>query len=159
MPSLPTSRRDLLFGVAMAGAAAPATARPSNGQSPTAALRSFLAAFESCDIERMQSFFAADATFFDRFPPGAQSAAGYVRGRGMPPGMRELCSRLLKAGGSPPYHTVEPKDLLVQSYDDVAVCTFHLTGGQTLGRRTVVLNRRGSGWKIVHVHASNMPLA
>lgn len=154
-----SSRRDFIFGVAVTSASASASAKPTKLQTPTAVLRAFLAAFETCDLPLMESFFASDATYFDRFPPGVQSAAGYVRGRGMPTGMRELCSRLPQAGATPPYHSVEPKDLLVQSYADVAICTFHLTGGQTLGRRTVVLNRRGSRWKIVHIHASNMPVA
>lgn len=158
MPSPYASRRDLLFGVAIASAAASVPARTTRVQTPTALLHAFLAAFENCDIELMESFFAPDATYFDRFPPGPQSAAGYVRGHGMPTGTRELCSRLSKVRSSPPYHSVEPKDLLVQYYHDAAVCTFHLTGGQTLGRRTMVLNRRGSHWKIIHIHASNVPL-
>ena len=120
----------------------------------------FLRAFEDCDLPLMESFFARDATYFDRFPPGSHRVADYRRGRGMPPGMREIAARLSRAGGRPPYHSVEPRDLLIQSHDGVAVCSFHLTGGETLGRRTIVLGRRDNlGWRIIHIHASNVELA
>lgn len=155
-----TNRRQFLFGAAAASAASTAVSARPKMQGATSVLRRFLTAFENCDLPLMESFFAPDATYFDRFPPGNQRAADYLRGRGMPPGMRELATRLPRAGGHAPYHSVEPRDLMIQSNDGVAVCTFHLTGGETLGRRTVVLSRRDSlGWRIVHIHASNVPLA
>jgi hypothetical protein len=39
--------------------------------------------------------------------------------------------------------------------DDVALVTFHLVDGDTLNRRTLVFKRE-SGWKIVHIRASNL---
>ena len=154
------SRRQFLLGAAIASASSTATPmRSPDVDNPAAALHAFLIAFENCNLPLMESFFAPDATYFDRFPPGAQKSADYRRGQGMPPGMRELATRLPKAGGHPPYHSVEPRDLLVQSYGSVAVCSFHLTGGETFGRRTVVMSTSGNlGWKIVHIHASNVPL-
>jgi hypothetical protein len=40
----------------------------------------------------------------------------------------------------------------------VAVCTFHLDDPDSLGRRTVVLQRRQGAWKIIHIHASTVAL-
>ena len=39
-----------------------------------------------------------------------------------------------------------------------ALATFHLEHRpETLGRRTIVLVRTPAGWKIAHLHASNLP--
>lgn len=159
MKSFATDRRRFLFSAVAASTASTAAPPPARKvEDPAAVLRAFLVAFENCDLPLMETFFASDATYFDRFPRGAQKAGDFLRGRGMPPGMRELAVSLPRAGGRPPYHSVEPRDLLVQSEKSVAICTFHLKGGETLGRRTVVLSRRRTGWKIIHIHASNVPL-
>jgi hypothetical protein len=106
----------------------------------------------------MESFFAPDATYFDCFPPGAVSGPDYRRGFGMPRGMHELAERLPRNGGTPPFHSVDPQDLLIQSVGPVAICSFHLVDEKTFGRRTVIMKEQhGSGWKIVHIHASNLP--
>ena len=74
----------------------------------------------------------------------------------MPPGMRALVVNSLKTGPGPPYRTLEPKDLLVQTDGQMALCTFHLERPAGLGRRTVLLVRRAGAWKILHIHASNV---
>jgi len=155
-----TGRRTFLMSLAAsAGTSACALPRTADTQSPSGTLHAFLEAFERCDLPLMESFFAPDATHFDRFPPGAQDATAYMRGHGMPPGMRDICSKMISSGGKPPYHRVDPKDLLIEIFSETALCTFHLTGDHSLGRRTVLLNKRGLEWKIVHIHASNLPLA
>ncbi|HYP09350.1 MAG TPA: nuclear transport factor 2 family protein [Bryobacteraceae bacterium] len=55
---------------------------------------------------------------------------------------------------------IEPKDMRTDFLSpDVAVVTFHLTANpQALGRRMFVLARTSRGWKITHLHASNMAL-
>jgi hypothetical protein len=40
--------------------------------------------------------------------------------------------------------------------DDVTLVTFHLIDGDVLNRRTIVFKRETNGWKIVHIHASNL---
>ena len=58
---------------------------------------------------------------------------------------------------APPYMDLQPKDLKIQLLSpDVALATFHLLDGTTLSRRTIVLKRYPAGWKIVHIHASNL---
>jgi ketosteroid isomerase-like protein len=59
---------------------------------------------------------------------------------------------LRKRGASP---GIQPQDLLVQDYGDVAIATFHLGSGESVGRRTVVLRRQGGEWTIAHLHASS----
>lgn len=126
-------------------------------QTAETALLDFLRAFEDCDLPRMEAAFAPDATSFDRASNAPVDALEpYRRASGMPAGMRKIATELPKTKPGPPYHRVQPLDLLIQSAGHVAVCTFHLEGDNSLGRRTVVLQRLPSGWKIIHVHASNV---
>lgn len=153
----PFSRRTLL---ALGAVVAPsvAVAQPADS-APESALRAFLSAFENCDLLAMEAAFAPDATSFDRALPTAADPDAHRRTPGMPRGMRELATKLRRAGGAPPYHRLEPHDLLIQRSGDMAVCSFHLDAPDGLGRRTVVLQRRHDGWKIIHLHASNVARA
>jgi ketosteroid isomerase-like protein len=56
---------------------------------------------------------------------------------------------------------IEPKDTRIDFVTpDVAVVTFHLTANpQSIGRRMFVVRRAQNGWKITHLHASNMPVS
>ena len=157
MSDMNVDRRALLGGLTFLSACA-TDARAADEAS--SALLAFLHAFENCDLSAMEAAFAPDATFFDRVAPDAtEELAHYRRGQGMPPGMRALAESLPRTSPGPPYHHVTPVDLLIQGSADVAVCSFHLEGGDTLGRRTVVLVRREGGWRILHIHASNVAAA
>lgn len=145
-------RRTVLFGASVTAACATMPAADARET-----LLAFLHAFENCDLPQMEAAFAPDATHFDRALPTASGDLGvYRRGQGMPPGMRHLAETLPQTQAGPPYHHVAPEDLLVQGDRDVAVCSFHLPSADSLGRRTVVLQRRGGAWKIIHIHASNV---
>jgi len=68
-------------------------------------------------------------------------------------------ARIRKNSGRdlPPYMKLAPQDLKIQLLsEDVALVTFHLVDGAKLDRRTVILKRGSGGWKIVHIHASNL---
>jgi len=48
----------------------------------------------------------------------------------------------------------------IQFFGDVAIATFHLDDrAGFLNRRTIVLNKTEQGWKIVHLHASEVSVA
>jgi hypothetical protein len=68
-------------------------------------------------------------------------------------------ARIKAASGrsAPPYMHLEPLDLRVQMLSsEIALVSFHLRDGATLSRRSLVLKRSQDGWKIVHLHASNL---
>jgi ketosteroid isomerase-like protein len=140
---------------------APCVAAADPRADAEAALRAFLHAFENCDLPAMEAAFAPDATGFDRViasskgSPAPLDLAALRRRPGMPAGMRAVAVDLPKRGGSPPYQTLDPKDLLVQVAGDMALCTFDLESPTGVGRRTIVLVRRSGMWKTLHVHASN----
>ena len=60
----------------------------------------------------------------------------------------------------PPFLNIEPKDIRVDfPAPTIAVVTFHLgpTNG-ALGRRMFVIAKTSGGWRITHLHASNLSL-
>lgn len=156
-------RRTFLSAPALAGVATASVAKAADRRSEAeAALRAFLRAFENGELAVMEAAFPPDSVSFD---PVVMSEKGsgpvdhqaYRRRAGMP--MRALVEGDLKSGKPPPYRKLDPKDLLVQIEGDVAVCTFHLDGPTSLARRTIVLVRRDGGWKILHLHGSNVSWA
>lgn len=159
--------RRLAMGAAVAGAAAASTAKAADLRAEAeVALRAFLRAFENNDLETMEAAFAAEATSFDPViadPKGSGpvDVAALRRKPGMPPAMRALvqASRKAAPGAGPPYRNLDPKDLLVQTDGEMALCTFHLQLPMSLARRTIVLVRRSGAWKVLHIHASNVVTA
>jgi len=154
--------RRLALAAALAGPPAVAGAAPDDARaSAETALRAFLHAFENDDLATMEASFAPDAVSFDPVVASAKGSGpldvqALHRKPGMPPAMRALVERSLKTGSGPPYRTLDPKDLLVQTDGKMALCTFHLEAPTGFARRTIVLIRRGQAWKILHIHASNV---
>lgn len=52
---------------------------------------------------------------------------------------------------------IRPEGLLAQDLGDVVVVSFHMRDGSEIARRTVVLRKTSSGWRVVHIHASSGP--
>ena len=59
-----------------------------------------------------------------------------------------------------PFQDIQPKDLRIDfPSPSIAVVTFHLgPTNNVLGRRMFVLAKTEAGWKITHLHASNLSL-
>jgi ketosteroid isomerase-like protein len=124
-----------------------ATARDAH--TPTETINAFLVALDQSD-PTIATLFANDATVF--FPMNDRplrangreeiaaafaalfGMAGYQKGRGMPP----------------------PEELREQCFGETAVVTFQTTNPNVTSRRTFVLRREGGGWKIIHLHGSNI---
>lgn len=121
-------------------------------------LSKFITALNNLDMNALRDLFAEDATGFGRNADRARRASGRA---GVTAGFQQLAddAQRLKWTG-PPYQHVEPKDLQIQMLKDAAVVTFHLEneGSRKLGRRTLVLAKRGGAWKIIHLHASEIDL-
>jgi ketosteroid isomerase-like protein len=110
------------------------------------ALADFVQALRDLDRERLAACFATGATVF--LPWGGTRRAEI---------WNERFDALRDGRPGPPYQDILPEDVEVQWLGEVAVATFHLRRGERLGRRTVVLTHGAGGWKIVHLHASNLP--
>jgi ketosteroid isomerase-like protein len=124
--------------------------RPAGG-TPDAVLQDFILAFDSLEWDRFRSFFADDATVF--YPRGfAERASGRPQ---FEANFRQVFEQIRAGRTQPPYMHLQPRDLKVQSYGEIAIATFHLDDRPgVLNRRTIVLRRSKGQWKIVHLHAS-----
>ena len=120
------------------------------------ALTAFLTAFDNLDWPAFRECFAPDATMFHPAPPNLKRIDSP---RDFETTWLGVFARIKKTSGkdSPPYMHLTPLDLRLQLLsEDVALVTFHLVDGTTFSRRTIILKHGASGWKIVHLHASNL---
>jgi ketosteroid isomerase-like protein len=120
-----------------------------------AALTRFLTAFENLDWDAFRASFDEDATVFfpapeppQRFEGRAAVEAQFQRVFG---GIRAA------APSGPPFQRLVPEDLRIEQIGaNAAVATFHLRNAQRIARRTIVFKRTSRGWRIAHLHASNV---
>lgn len=113
-------------------------------------MQRFLVPSSNHDVAGFSPFFAEDATVF--FPG---------RPTGRVQGQAEIARAFVDLFGppiSPPgsARVIQPQELLIQRFDGFAIVTFHLGSDASRGRRTFVLRRLGSEWKIAHLHASTL---
>jgi ketosteroid isomerase-like protein len=116
----------------------------------------FIEAFINLDWERFRRFFAKDATAF--FPPSAQFPRRANGKAEIEQVFRAVFEAARKRKSSPPYLNIEPKEMKVQILGDVAIVTFHLEDPDMFGRRTIIFQRQGRQWLIVHLHSSGVSL-
>jgi ketosteroid isomerase-like protein len=118
-------------------------------------LRSFIDAFDNLDWDRFRQAFDDKATvFYPRgFPERATGRAEFEAG------FRKVFEQIRGNKTAAPYMDIQPKNFELQMFGDVAIATFHLDDrAGFLNRRTLVLAKTGAGWKIVHLHASEVAL-
>jgi ketosteroid isomerase-like protein len=117
------------------------------------ALTNFFHAFENLDWETFRLAFSDDATvFYPRgFPERADGRAEFEKT------FKVVFDQIRGSKTQAPYMTIQPREMRVQSFGNVAIATFHLDDRVGfLNRRTIVLNKTKAGWKIVHLHASEV---
>jgi ketosteroid isomerase-like protein len=113
-----------------------------------ATMNDFLRAVESLEPARIAPFFEEDAQMFS--PLGTYAA----RLDGRPAIMAQFKAIVEFARTMPSPLKIEPKELVVREFGDVALATFHLVMPGPLHRRTFVLHRSAGRWRIAHIHAS-----
>jgi ketosteroid isomerase-like protein len=147
-----------LVGTALALAPAVSTAAPpsrtARASDAGAAAAAFISAFNALDRARFDPLFADDVTLFF---PSAPFEVRRVEGKAAVLGWFGKFFDMARARSGK--LNIQPADFNVQDYGSVAVVTFHLNGGDAVGRRTLILRKDKSAWKIVHLHASSQPLA
>jgi ketosteroid isomerase-like protein len=133
----------MLFAVLVVPAETPSEVEPF--------LDSFVAAFNDLDWEKFRAHFSEDATVFfpAPYPPARASGRDAVEA-----GFHGVFERWRRERSGPPYLDIRPRDVVLQSFGDVTVATFHLDDVERPSRRTLVLRRETTGLKIVHLHAS-----
>ena len=118
------------------------------------ALAAFLRAFDTLDLPAFIACFDSKVTFFA--PTGR---ATRIDGRdAIADFFSGVFAQTKRESGrtQPPYMHLDPRDLRVQQTGDCAIVTFHLAESDGIHRRTLVFARNHGGWRIVHLHASNL---
>lgn len=145
-------------------ATVPAAQSPSSpaADDALATVRIFLAALRNANLDGLVDTFEENATVFMPFAdmPARLSGKAAIR-----QGFRPVLDRIRQSGNVPPYVTMAPRDIHVESLDsDMSVVTFHLGAMPTesvkrpvaFARRTLVLRRTDGRWRILHLHASTV---
>jgi ketosteroid isomerase-like protein len=115
-----------------------------------ATLNQFLEAVMSQKHDRIMAFFNEDAQMFS--PLGTYAAR--LDGRGAIGKQFESIMEAIKGqpGGT---LKIEPQDLDARELGpNAALLTFHLRLPGPLHRRSFVMTKTASGWRIAHIHAS-----
>ncbi len=136
---------------------APPVQPVSDGQAVRAALNRFIDAFNNLEWDRFRAAFAPDASVFNPDIPGVADL-GRLDGRDVFEGtFKAVFAGARRGTAGPPYLHIVPRNLRTQLLPGAAVVTFEFDrGAGSRGRRTLVFERRGNEWKIVHLHASNV---
>lgn len=130
-----------------------ATGRPAVGETPRAVVESFIAAMNRADLDGVMELFTADATAFlplDGSPGRVQGAPEIAAA------LAPFFAEVRRNSDGPEYMHLTAKGVFVQQVDDVAVATFDAGSGPVTSRRTFVLRRTRAGWRVLHLHASNL---
>ena len=150
-----------IYLVALCAFGAPtreASAQDASRGTVQQALSTFLNAFDNLDWPTFQSCFNDHPTMFH---PSAPDIRRVDTTEQFKAAWQVVFERIRKRSGrsSPPYMKLSPADLRIEPLsENVSLVTFHLIDGDTLSRRTIVFRHYPDGWKIVHIHASNLPL-
>jgi ketosteroid isomerase-like protein len=114
-------------------------------------------ALRALDGDRFSDCFADDITLFNPDIADAKSLH-LLSGRAAVEAHFRTMFKTLQNNSRDARLDIAPRDELIQLAGDTAIVTFEfprVDGGY--GRRTMVLVRRAAGWKILHIHASNIP--
>ena len=121
------------------------------------ALQRFLTAFENLDWGPFRAAFSDSATIFQPVPQMAERVTGP---RGIDSTFRAVFAAIrARATGGPPYQRLVPSDLRIEPLSPgLVLVTFQLRSEERLARRTVLFRHEKAGWRILHLHASNIDL-
>jgi ketosteroid isomerase-like protein len=111
-------------------------------------LDGFFRAVESRAPDRIAPFFEEDAQMFS--PLGTYPAR--LDGRAAIMEQFKAISEALKQMPTP--IRIDPQEMIVREFGDIALVTFHLKLPGPLHRRSFILRKRDGGWHIAHIHAS-----
>lgn len=120
-----------------------------------AALQMFLDAIDRGDLAALAPLWAADATMY--FPFANSPAPFHGREAILARFERMFADLRARNPAGPPYVGFRVLAFECTPLDErhVLACAT-LAFGRELGRRTIVFRHEASGWRLLHVHASNM---
>jgi ketosteroid isomerase-like protein len=136
--------------------AAATNASTSDSLAVANALNEFLTAFQNLDWDRFRAFFSDDACVF--FPSAVTPDEFCGREAVEKRFQQEFESIRKDAPGGPPFMHLTPDSLRIEVLGpNAALVMFGLHNAERTGRRTFVFRKEHGAWRIVHLHASNVP--
>jgi ketosteroid isomerase-like protein len=111
-------------------------------------LDGFFRAVESRDLDRITPYFEEDAQMFSplaTYPARLDGRAAIME-------QFKAISEALKQMPTP--IRIDPQEMVVREFGDIALATFHLKLPGPLHRRSFILRKRDGRWRIAHIHAS-----
>lgn len=147
----------LLLGACTVSRESRAPTPPRNDSAAVAqAATAFLAAFDSLNWE---GFVARLSDSVDAYWPRPDTADRLRSREAVEARYRAFFDEIRARRSGPPYLHLQVSDFEVRVFQDVGLVTFQLADvPDTIGRRSLVFHRDPAGWRIVHLHASNLPL-
>jgi ketosteroid isomerase-like protein len=117
------------------------------------AVTTFVTAFNNFDWPTFRSSFTDDATVFH--PTWSQ--ARRLEGRAEIESVWLAVFPEFTDPNNKEKLQIDPRNVHLQIYENTAIITFHLGDGvNSLSRRTLVMVKKESAWKIIHLHASRV---
>jgi len=117
----------------------------------------FIVAFNNLDWDTFRSALADDVTLFNPDIPEAPNLGRLDGRQRVEESFKAVFAASRRQSNGPPYLHIVPKNVRVQMLGDSAIVTFEFDrDGNSFGRRTFVFHRGVHGWKIAHIHASNV---
>ena len=116
-------------------------------------LSEFIVAFDNLDWEKFRRAFADEATVFypREFPRRAAGRTEFEKT------FKKVFEQIRAGRSTPPFMDIQPHEMEIQIFGDIAIATFHLDDKPNfVNRRTIVLRITSTGWKIIHLHASEV---
>jgi ketosteroid isomerase-like protein len=140
--------------VASACTSAPAVVRVASPvEAVEATVARFVAALNNLDLRDLDRLLEDHAT---AFLPSPQLRARIEGREAIVAALAPIFDAERKRVPGPPYSHLQVQGLLVQRSGATAIATFDVGTPDVSSRRTLVLVQRGSAWKVVHFHASNV---
>ena len=151
----------MCVGLMNASAARAQAAAPVASPQPEVAevqkvIEGFMDALDAADIGKFSAFFAPGATVFFPLAPVSLRLENKEQ---IVKVFTVFFESVRKRNTGPQYMNLIPQDLRIQVWGHTAVATFHFRGPDLISRRTLVLDREGGKWLIVHMHASNIAVS
>jgi len=145
----------MLATLVLASVLGGARAQDLAADQPRAAFDHFISAFNALDWETFRRCFADSASLFNPDIPDVISLDRLDGRKDIERSFRAVFDSAVKANTHGP--NIHPESVRVQQFNDTAIITFAFRRPQhSVGRRTIVLNKQGGSWLIVHIHASNI---
>ena len=125
--------------------------------SAQAAFETFIAAFNALDWATFRNCLADDVSLFNPDIPGAVSLRRLDGRAEVERSFRAVFDASGAGGPAPRGPGIHPDRVSLKEFGEAALVTFEFRRSDaSLGRRSVLLTRTGTTWRIAHIHASNV---